>query len=53
MTRTQEIAAIAAQVWDQDEHSKEDLRLLEDISLIDRWCSKELSTSNWTLMLSR
>lgn len=46
MNRTLEIAAIAAKVWDQDSHSPADLRFLEEISLIDRWCSKELSQSN-------
>jgi hypothetical protein len=46
MTRTYEIAAIAARVWDQDEHSPADLRFLEEISLADRWCSKQLSQSN-------
>ena len=46
MTRTYEIAAIAAKVWDQDEHSPADLRFLEDLTTIDRWCSRELSQSN-------
>jgi|GEM_PF-4752076 len=46
MTRTIEIAAIAAKVWDQDEHSDADLRFLEDLTVIDRWCSRELSQSN-------
>lgn len=46
MSRTSEIAAIAATVWDQDTHSKADLRFLEEIALIDRWCSRELSQSN-------
>lgn len=46
MNRTMEIAAIAAKVWDQDEHSPADLRFLEEIALADRWCSKQLSQSN-------
>lgn len=44
--RTSEIAAVAATVWDQETHSEADLRFLEEISLADRWCSKELSQSN-------
>lgn len=46
MSRTNEIAAVARTVWDQDEHSEADLRFLEEISLADRWCSKQLSQSN-------
>lgn len=46
MSRTSEISAVARTVWDQDTHSEADLRFLEEISIADRWCSKQLSQSN-------
>jgi hypothetical protein len=46
MSRKYEILRIAAEVWDKEDQTPADLRFLEDLTTIDRWCSRELSQSN-------
>ncbi len=46
MSRTNEIAAVAATVWDQDVKSEADLAFLAVIAAIDKECSETLARSN-------
>ncbi len=46
MSRTSEIAAVAATVWDQERHSEADLAFLEALAAADRCCTDTLSRSN-------
>jgi thioredoxin-like negative regulator of GroEL len=46
MTRTSEIRAVAATVYDQDTHAPSDMAFLAAIAATDRECSETLARSN-------
>lgn len=46
MSRTSEIRAVAATVWDQDSHSEADMAFLAALAATDKECSETLARSN-------